>query len=140
MLFIMILLIVSLLSGNFALAVPADEGSGAQTTTKVLLKKETGTYLEVIHVVVRGGTQKEIGYKLGKAGIEEFNSILLPFADATYGEEKELYIKGYDDVLYERMLESGRHTGSVRTITATMQVFRYISRLSLSALQYIFLP
>ncbi|WFN37903.1 C45 family autoproteolytic acyltransferase/hydrolase [Methanomicrobium antiquum] len=100
---VIILFIIALFIGNFALFAQPDD-SGAKTTVNHLLKKENGTYMDVIHVTVRGGTEEEIGYELGKAGIDEFDSFLLPFADIKYGEEKEQYIKSYDDVLYERML------------------------------------
>ena len=97
-----LILVVILLIAGFAPTYSIYD-TGSQTTTEVLLNQENGTYMKVIHVVVRGGKEEEIGYELGKVGIEEFNSILLPFDDPVYGEEKEQYIKGYDEDLYGRV-------------------------------------
>ena len=97
-----LILVVILLIAGFA-QIYSIYDSGPQTTTEVLLNQENGTYMKVIHFVVRGGKEEEIGYELGKVGIEEFNSTLLPFDDPVYGEEKEQYIKGYDEDLYGRV-------------------------------------
>jgi hypothetical protein len=72
-----LILVVILLIAGFAQIYTLYD-TGPKTTTEVLLNQENGTYMKVIHVVVRGGTKEEIGYELGKVGIEEFNSILLP--------------------------------------------------------------
>ncbi|MBN1432855.1 MAG: linear amide C-N hydrolase [Methanomicrobiaceae archaeon] len=97
----LILVVILLVTGSAQIYNISD--TGTKTTTEVLLNQENGTYMKVIHVVVRGGTEEEIGYELGKVGIEEFNSILLPFDDPVYGEEKEQCIKDYDEDLYERV-------------------------------------
>ncbi len=102
-LLIVTLIFIIILLGLGSAIVYGAYDTGPQTTTEVLQNHENGAYVKVIHVVVRGGTNEEIGYGLGKVGIEEFNSILLPFDDPEYGEEKEQYIKSYDKIFYERV-------------------------------------
>lgn len=73
------------------------------TTYEVLIQKGDGSCLEVDHIVIRGGTNEEIGYELGRIAIDEFNAILLPFDDPIYGKAKEEYIRLHDQAMYERI-------------------------------------
>ncbi len=77
-------------------------GAVPNVTYEVLIPSENGE-VEVDHLVIRGGTQEEIGYELGMTGIEKFNAILLPYEDPIYGRAKEEYIRLHDPVLFERI-------------------------------------
>lgn len=54
-------------------------------------------------MVIRGGTNEEIGYEIGQIGIEDFDSFLVPFDELIYGKSKDVYIRDFDPVLYDRM-------------------------------------
>lgn len=75
----------------------------SNTTYEVLIKPDNGNHTEVDRIVIRGGTEEEIGYELGKIGIEKFNAILVPYDNPIYGKAKEEYIRLHDSVLYERI-------------------------------------
>ncbi|MDD1761333.1 MAG: C45 family autoproteolytic acyltransferase/hydrolase [Methanothrix sp.] len=75
----------------------------SNATYDVLIKPNESNQMEVDHIIIRGGTQEEIGYELGRIGIEKFNSILVPYEDPIYGKAKEEYIHLHDPALYERI-------------------------------------
>jgi len=83
--------------------IPAGVYAVTNTTYSVLLSPDNETYMEVIHIVIRGGTDEEIGYELGRIGIIECDSVLVPFDSSIYGKAKEEYIRGYDSVLENRV-------------------------------------
>jgi len=89
------------------LLIPA--GMAAPNTTyERLISPDDGNYLEVSHVIIRGGTNEEIGYEIGRIGREDLDSILVPFDEPIYGKAKEEYIKETDPVLFERMKGIGK--------------------------------
>lgn len=73
------------------------------STYEVLIKPSESNLVEIDHIVIRGGTQEDIGYELAKIGIDKYNTTLIPYDDPIYGKSKEEYIHLHDPVLSERI-------------------------------------
>ncbi len=85
--------------------------ASTNSTYEVLIQKGNDSCIEVDHIVIWGGTDEEIGYEIGRIGIDEFNAILIPFDDPIYGKAKEEYIRLHDPVMYERIIGIKRAYG-----------------------------
>lgn len=73
---------------------------------ETLLLPHEDSHIKVDYITLKNGTQEAIGYALGKIGDSFFHSLLVPFAEQSYGKEKEAFFSR--DPVYTARLKGMR--------------------------------
>jgi len=96
-------LLLSCFIAGFGTWAIAENANPTIVTDEVLVAKESDTYLEVRHIVLRG-TNEEIGKALGDIA-QEWLGIkkLVHYAGPVYAEARRQYMKKNFPILLERM-------------------------------------
>ncbi len=101
--------------------------ANAKVEVRQFLFPDTYSHIKGEYVLISGLNQVETGYQLGKIGKEVFNSMLFPFADASYGKKKEDYIKSVDDIYYQRIqgIKNALSLSNTFNMDASYPIFDY---------------
>ena len=107
---VIVIAVCIILSGVVLLHIPipstvptSTPDTKTKTTHEVLIPPGNGNSTEADHIVLRGGSQQEIGYALGRIAIEKYGATLIPYEDPIYGKAKEDYIRLHDPGMYQRI-------------------------------------
>ncbi|WP_321508181.1 carcinine hydrolase/isopenicillin-N N-acyltransferase family protein [uncultured Methanoregula sp.] len=87
-------------SGTTPVSIPDEK---VKTTYDVLIPPGNGNSTEVDHIILRGGSQQDIGYALARIAIDKYGATLISYDDPVYGKAREEYIRLHDPGMYQRI-------------------------------------